>query len=226
MKPRSNQEREVVELSKTLPPLADIDYNRLDSINDDNNYYVPSEMMDEKSYNESFGVRSRYRAVTKKTYYSIVTTCRKYQVIRTFLNEYRLTSPNATPRIRLREVMQRWISEDGKQTIMAASFRAFSYGDCDWSWDSQMSIKDSKNLSYVRKFAYENEAENANTRLIKLSPQAKRNGLTLNLVKKYDLFIGNSVMLAFDPRGEYLLKHGHVDMFKMVPTEGRTTTAS
>lgn len=84
---------------------------------------------------------SRQRVFKERKYYGIVRKCREFTVIRIFYieDERRIGCKRKT---HFTEVLQHWISEDGKDTIRALCVGMFPYYRiCPYSLFSELSIK-------------------------------------------------------------------------------------
>ena len=146
-------------------------------------------------------------------YFSVITTHKGFQLIR--VAQMESVSKKGEPRKNYcKEVVQRWISPDGKVTTMAL-LRGFAFMyDCDsWSEWSAMEIRPHNQL-------YDNICEWGKTYPHKrYIPQLKRNGF------KGD-FYGISPVTLFkrllsDPRMETLMKGGKIEemrYFMLNPT--------
>ena len=148
---------------------------------------------------------SRRRTQKGVRYFCILTTCRGYQVIRVAQAHY--SSKKGEPmKFYCTEVVQRWISPDGKVTDMAL-LRTFPSYYCDqWSLYSDMEVRPYNSL-------YDDVCKWSEVYpLIRTIPQLRRNGF------KGD-FYGISPVLLFkrvlsDTRIETLLKSGEIEDMK------------
>ena len=135
----------------------------------------------------------------------MITTCKGYQVIR--VAQVRCESRKGEPmRFYCHEVVQRWISPDGKVTDMAL-LRGFLFCYCDvWALGSDMEVRPHNSLYddvVARSCAYPK---------MRILPQLRRNGF------KGD-FHGISPVRLFkallsDPRIETLMKGGEIEVMK------------
>lgn len=135
----------------------------------------------------------------------MITTCKGYQVIR--VAQVRCESRKGEPmHFYCHEVVQRWISPDGKVTDLAL-LRGFAFYYCDvWALCSAMEIRPHNSLYddvVARSYAYPK---------MRILPQLKRNGF------KGD-FHGISPVRLFkallsDPRIETLMKGGEIEVMK------------
>lgn len=148
---------------------------------------------------------TRRRTQKGVRYFCILTTCRGYQVIRVAQAHY--SSKKGEPmKFYCTEVVQRWISPDGKVTDMAL-LRTFPSYYCDqWSLYSDMEVRPDNSL-------YDDVCKWSEVYpLIRTIPQLRRNGF------KGD-FYGISPVLLFkrllsDTRIETLLKSGEIEDMK------------
>ena len=91
-------------------------------------------------------VQDTRRRIYKETQnFSVITTCKGYQVIR--VAQVRCESRKGEPmRFYCHEVVQRWISPDGKVTYMAL-LRGFLFCYCDvWALGSDMEVRPHNSL--------------------------------------------------------------------------------
>lgn len=148
---------------------------------------------------------SRRRTQKGVRYFCILTTCRRYQVIRVAQAHY--SSKKGEPmKFYCTEVVQRWISPDGKVTDMAL-LRTFPSYYCDqWSLYSDMEVRPYNSL-------YDDVCKWSEVYpMIRTIPQLRRNGF------KGD-FYGISPVLLFkrllsDTRVETLMKSGEIEDMK------------
>lgn len=115
-------------------------------------------------------VQDTRRRIYKETQnFSVITTCKGYQVIR--VAQVRCESRKGEPmRFYCHEVVQRWISPDGKVTDMAL-LRGFLFCYCDvWALGSDMEVRPHNSLYddvVARSCAYPK---------MRILPQLRRNG--------------------------------------------------
>ena len=151
-------------------------------------------------------VKDTLKRTNKETrYFSVITTCKGYQVIR--VAQARCESKKGEPmKFYCHEVVQRWIAPDGKVTDMAL-LRGFAFCYCDvWALDSGMEIRPYNSL-YDNVVAWGDVYPK-----MKILPQIKRNGFKGN-------FHGISPLRLFkallsDPRMETLMKGGEIENMK------------
>ena len=156
---------------------------------------------------------TRKRIYKETQYFSVITICKGYQVIR--VAQVRCESRKGEPmQFYCHEVVQRWISPDGKVTDMAL-LRGFTFYYCDvWALCSAMEIRPHNSLYddvVARSCAYPK---------MRVLPQLRRNGF------KGD-FHGISPVRLFkallsDPRIETLMKGGEIEVMKHFIFNART----
>ena len=156
---------------------------------------------------------TRKRIYKETQYFSVITTCKGYQVIR--VAQVRCESRKGEPmHFYCHEVVQRWISPDGKVTDMAL-LRGFTFYYCDvWALCSAMEIRPHNSLYddvVARSCAYPK---------MRVLPQLRRNGF------KGD-FHGISPVRLFkallsDPRIETLMKGDEIEVMKHFLFNART----
>ena len=148
---------------------------------------------------------SRKRVFKDTEYFSIITTCKRFQVIRFFVVhlERKVCQP---AKYSISEVVQRWIAPDGK-TETIARLRCMHLFYCDlWNEWSDMELRGNK------KFKAYDIAPVCTYPTIKVIPEVKRNGYKgdFHNILPYDFF---TAILA-DSRKETLLKSGQVGMLR------------
>ena len=148
---------------------------------------------------------TRKRTQNQTSYFSVITTCKGFQVIR--VAQVRYESRKGEPmKFYCTEVVQRWISPDAKVTDMAL-LRGFAFCYCDvWALDSDMEIRPHNSL-YDDVVAWGDVYPR-----MSILPQLKRNGF------KGD-FYGVSPVRLFkallsDPRIETMMKAGEIEEMK------------
>lgn len=83
---------------------------------------------------------TRKRNFCEKDYFAVVTKCQGFQVVRMFFMQTNLRK-GSKPTYWICEAFQRWLTPDGKLTIVGRSRHWISYYcDC-WNWDSDMEIR-------------------------------------------------------------------------------------
>ncbi len=148
---------------------------------------------------------TRRRTLNQTRYFSVITTCKGFQVIR--VSQVKYVSRKGEPMsFYCHEVVQRWISSNGKVTDMAL-LRGFPFYYCDvWALDSDMEVRPHNSL-YDEVVAWSDVYPR-----MSILPQLKRNGF------KGD-FYGVSPVRLFkallsDPRIETLMKAGEIEEMK------------
>lgn len=150
-------------------------------------------------------LRTRKSTFSDMEYFSIVTTCKHYQVIRFFSvkSRYKAHQP---AEYSICEVVQRWIAPDGKATTIAR-LRGMSqlYYDL-WNEHSDMEVRKNGGL---RAYDIDPICTYPRQRFI---PELKRNGFNgeYHNILPYDLFKA----ILSDSRAETLLKAGQYTMLR------------
>ena len=148
---------------------------------------------------------TRKRVFKEMEYFSIITTCKHFQVIRFFAVhlERKVCQP---AKYSISEVVQRWIAPDGK-TETVARLRCQSLLYCDlWNEWSSMEIRSNKTF---RAYDIDPVCTYPTKRVI---PELKRNGFKgdYHNILPYDLFTA----ILSDRRAETLLKAGQYPMLR------------
>ncbi len=148
---------------------------------------------------------TRKRTQNQTSYFSVITTCKGFQVIR--VAQVRYESRKGEPmRFYCSAVVQRWISPDTKVTDMAL-LRGFTFCYCDvWALDSDMEIRPHNSL-YDDVVALSDVYPR-----MSILPQLKRNGFKGNFHGVSPLRLFNA--LLSDPRIETLMKAGEIEEMK------------
>lgn len=150
-------------------------------------------------------LRTRKSTFSDMEYFSIVTTCKHYQVMRFFSvkSRYKAGQP---AEYSICEVVQRWIAPDGKVTTIAR-LRGMSqlYYDL-WNEHSDMEVRKNGGL---RAYDIDPICTYPRQRFI---PELKRNGFNgeYHNILPYDLFKA----ILSDSRAETLLKAGQYTMLR------------
>lgn len=148
---------------------------------------------------------TRNRTHKETRYFSVITICGGFQVIR--VAQIRYISKKGEPmKFYCDEVVQRWISPDGKVTNMAL-LRACAFHYCDlWALESKMEIRGYNDL-YDNVVIWGDVYPRMN-----ILPQIKRNGFKGNFhgISPIRLFKA----LLSDPRIETLMKAGKIEEMK------------
>ena len=147
---------------------------------------------------------TRRRSFKESRYYGIITSRRQYQVIRFFIIKSCKKSGDAAE-YDFVEVVQRWISPEGRTVTIARSrCMNFYYYDL-WNTEANMEIRsrdrDAYHIRPEKFYPYK-----------RYIPQLLRNGFKgdFHKISPYDLF----VRLLSDPRCETLLKAGQIPMLR------------
>ncbi|MBD5306574.1 MAG: hypothetical protein HDS14_02965 [Bacteroides sp.] len=84
---------------------------------------------------------TRKKNFCEKDYFAVVTKCQGFQVVRMFFMQTNLRK-GSEPTYWICEAFQRWLTPEGKLTIIGRARHWLShYSDC-WNWDSAMEIRD------------------------------------------------------------------------------------
>ncbi len=157
---------------------------------------------------------TRKRTYNETRYFSVITACGGFQVIR--VAQIRYVSRKGEPmKFYCHEVVQRWISPDGNVSTMAL-LRGFPFYYCDlWALESDMEIRSHNDL-YDNVVTWSDVYPRMN-----VIPQLKRNGF------KGD-FHGISPVTLFkrllsDPRMETLMKGGEIKEMRYFMLNPRNT---
>lgn len=148
---------------------------------------------------------TRNRVFKDCEYFSLITTCKGYQVIRFFMARVNRKVGKAAY-YSLEEVVQRWIAPDGRNEVIAR-LRAMHtmYYDLWTEW-SDMELRSNKKLRAYDIIPYKTYPTK------RFIPELKRNGFNgkFHRIQPYDLFIA----ILSDCRKETLLKAGQIDMLR------------
>lgn len=150
-------------------------------------------------------VRTRKSVFNDMEYFSIITTCKHYQVIRFFSVKSRYKAGQPV-KYSIFEVVQRWIAPNDKTTTVAR-LRAMSLFYYDlWNEYSDMEIR---NRQELRAYDINPICTYPRKRII---PELKRNGFDGNChdILPYDLFTA----ILKDSKAETLLKAGQYPMLR------------
>lgn len=169
-------------------------------------------------------VNSRKRKSDDRWYFTIATTCRGFQVFRHFIIErqmYKMSgniSEGHGPYFSINEAVQNWISEDGKEYVMARPCKPMAWVYDAWDFCKPMSIKDKGNGRY----SYIPDKYDINSEFVyparRVIPKLKRNGFTFrcNKVSASSL----AVMLLTDNEAEMLIKTKQYDLLYQKSVRG------
>lgn len=148
---------------------------------------------------------TRRRTQKEIAYFSVITAHKGFQVIR--VSQIRSESRKGEPmKLYCQEVVQRWISPEGKITDMAL-LRGFTFGYCDcWSYWSDMEIRPHNSL-YDDVVVWSEVYPR-----MSVIPQLKRNGFKGDFhgISPVRLFTA----LLSDARIETLMKAGEIEVMK------------
>lgn len=228
MRPKTRMEKEVAWLSLKLPPLSEKQrkhafrhcFNHCAIRSKSGNmtcsecghsWQGDSELIDRLTdqvcprCGEKLEVMStRKRKFHDREYYSVITVCHGYQILRFFLIERRTTLGQPTD-YNVMEVVQRWLTKDGKSVTVARKRASNCFYYDVWSWGSPMEVRSAQDL-----YAYDiNPAAVWPYRSV--LPEVRRNGYRgqLHGVRPYNFFKA----ILRSPHAETLLKAGQIEMF-------------
>lgn len=153
---------------------------------------------------------SRKRKSDDRWYFTVATTCRGFQVFRHFIIERKMYKMSGNisgghgPYFSINEAVQNWISEDGKEYVMARPCKPMAWVYDAWDFCKPMSIKDKVNIRY----SYSPDKYDINSEFVypvrKIIPKLKRNGFTFRCKGISESRL--SVMLLTDNEAEMLIK--------------------
>lgn len=146
-------------------------------------------------------LQTRRRVFRTISYYSVITTCRQYQIIRFYLVEA-TQKVGQTAEYSIDEVVQRWIAPDDK-VVTVARPRAMSFFYYDlWYLDGDMEVRGNNRAN-----AY-NIVPCATYPRQQVIPELRRNGFTgeYHKILPFDLFTA----VLRSPQAETLLKAGQI----------------
>ena len=148
---------------------------------------------------------TRRRTLNQTRYFSVITTFKGFQVIR--VSQVRYVSRKGEPmQFYCHEVVQRWISSEGKVVDMAL-LRGFQFYYCDvWALDSGMEVRPHNSL-YDEVVAWSDVYPRKS-----FIPQLKRNGFKGDFHGVYPVTLFKA--LLSDPRIETLMKAGEIEEMK------------
>lgn len=150
-------------------------------------------------------LRTRKSVFSENEYFSVITTCKRYQVIRFFFVKARYKAGRSAE-YSILEVVQRWIAPNGKVTTIAR-LRGMSLFYYDlWNEYSDMEVR--KNGEF-RAYDIDPICTYPRKRFI---PELKRNGFKgeYHNLLPYDLFTA----ILSDSRAETMLKAGQYPMLR------------
>lgn len=237
MRPRSAKERLVAGLSAKLTAITDKQKQwAIDTCFEKVGYYTKGEvwcshcgMVHDKTSSElgislvgdettcpHCGTRltlknSRKRKITESWYFTILTTCKGFQVCRHFIIEKRMYKVGNNihayaPEYTIHEAVQNWIAPDGSETIMARPCKCIPHIYDAWNFDKPMSIKDKSGI----RASYNPDKYDINAEFIypngNILPILRRNGYTRRC-KSLSVCEAMKLVLT-DREAEILAKNG------------------
>lgn len=143
-------------------------------------------------------------------YYTIVTTCKGYQVIRHFMFK-QIDKKGSNVTYQLSEVAQCWQNQRGREYIIARSCASNAMYYDYWLLSSDMTLKGNVNRGYYGDSKYEINPDAIYSN-VKLIPILKRNGLRNNFYGIAPSALTKSLIRHND--AEYLLKTRQIELLK------------
>lgn len=179
MTPKTERQREIVTLSATLPPISEAQkrwaighcfqrkafYSKKrawcshcgKSFKLDGSSELIISLIGDKTVCPHCGTRltpenSRRQKIDERWYYTVITTCKGYQVCRNFVVEKYL-SMDGEPYYGFHEVVQNWIAPDGHEEVVARPVRPMAC-ICDaWIFSKPMELRDTRRRSRYNVYA-------------------------------------------------------------------------
>lgn len=182
MRPRNRRERLVAELSAKLPAITEkqkqwaistcfdkvgnyekgmVWCSQCGSIFDKTSSELGIELVGDKTICPHCGTRlalknSRKRKISESWYFTILTTCKGFQVCRHFIIEKKMCRVVGCnePSYTIHEAVQNWIAPDGSETIMARPCKCIPHIYDAWDFCKPMSIRSRAKswVSYADKY--------------------------------------------------------------------------
>lgn len=167
---------------------------------------------------------SRKRKISESWYFTILTTCKGYQVCRHFIIEKKMWKTNNNinvdhaPEYTINEAVQNWIAPDGSETIMARPCKCIPHIYDAWDFDKPMSIKDRKGI----RASYNPDKYDINAEFIypngSILPILRRNGYTRRC-KSLSACETMKLVLT-DREAEILAKNGQYELLAWKSARG------
>ncbi|MDE6498238.1 MAG: PcfJ domain-containing protein, partial [Muribaculaceae bacterium] len=244
MKPRNPLQRRIVELSATLPPLTgkqrrwaiDHCFSRKAFLSKGKAWcsccgtpfdasgisplgaILTSETVVCPSCGKTLKVESSRRLKhSEKWYYTILTTCHGFQVCRNFTVSKDIRR-GEKPWYDITEVVQNWITEDGREEVIARPINAIAGYYDNWAHSKPMELRDSKRPDMYRPDKYRIGGAWIYP-VRKVLPLARRNGYTgLN---RTGLPESDHIrLLLADREAEWLEKTGQYELLRWKHNHG------
>ena len=205
MRPRNARERQIAELSAKLPAITARQKQwAIATCFEKVGYYTKGEVwcshcgIVHKKASSELGIvlvgdgtmcphcgtrltlkNSRKRKIIESRYFTILTTCKGFQVCRHFIVEKRMfKGDNNVPEYAINEAVQNWIFPDGSETIMARPCKCIPHIYDAWNFEKPMSIKDRSGI----RASYHADKYDINAEFIyphdSILPILRRNGYT------------------------------------------------
>ncbi len=151
---------------------------------------------------------SRKKKIEEQVYFTVVTTCRGYQVCRNYIVSKFLRKGDK-PYYDIHEVVQNWIAPDGHEEIVARVVRPMYCCYDNWNYSSPMEIRRRADARRPDKYIVDGAIIYPERRLL---PMVKRNGYT----SRNNRGIAESEhirLLLTDHEAEWLEKSGQYALF-------------
>lgn len=149
--------------------------------------------------------KTKYR---EKFYFTILTTCKGYQVCRNYsVDKY--ICKGEEPYYGITEVVQNWISEDGHEEIIARPASTIGWCFDNWCYNKPLEIRDTYRSNNIDKYHIQGSWVYPVRRLL---PTVKRNGYTgrCDRLPESDLI----KLLLTDKEAEMLIKNGQFGLIE------------
>lgn len=242
MRPRNAREKLIAELSATLPAItAKQKQWAIDTCFEKIGYYTKGEVwcshcgMVHVKTSSKLGIslvgdettcpycgtrlklkNSRKRKIVESWYFTILTTCKGFQVCRHFIIEKRMYKVGNhvfmcnVPEYSINEAVQNWIDPDGRETIIARPCKCIPHIYDAWDFEKPMSIKDRTGI----RASYNPDKYDINAEFIypngSILPILRRNGYTRRC--KSLSASGTMKLVLTDREAEILAKNGQFEI--------------
>lgn len=167
---------------------------------------------------------SRKRKSIERWYFTIATTCRGFQVFRHFIIErsmYKISeniSGGHEPYFSINEAVQNWISDDGKEYVMARPCKPMAWVYDAWDFRKPIGLK----CKAQSRYSYSPDKYDINSEFIypvrRIIPKLKRNGFTFRCNKVSASTL--AIMLLIDNEAEMLIKTKQYDLLYQKSVRG------
>lgn len=167
---------------------------------------------------------SRKRKSIERWYFTIATTCRGFQVFRHFIIErsmYKVSeniSGEHEPYFSINEAVQNWISDDGKEYVMARPCKPMAWVYDAWDFRKPIGLR----CKAQSRYSYSPDKYDINSEFIypvrRIIPKLKRNGFTFRCNKVSASTL--AIMLLIDNEAEMLIKTKQYDLLYQKSVRG------